>query len=314
MPLGPVMLDVAGLQLTEDDKQRLLHPHVGAVILFARNFESKVQVAGLIKEIKALRTPELLIAVDQEGGRVQRFKNEFTILPPAAEFGELWDKDKQTAPMRAFESAYTMASELIEVGVDFSFAPVLDVRTEQSQVIGDRSFHENPNVVSELAGAYMDGMHTAGMITVSKHFPGHGGVSEDSHLCRPTDSRELVQLEECDLIPFKDLLNEMQGVMSSHILFENIDEDISTFSSFWIQTILREKLGFTGIVFTDDLSMEGAKQGSIVECAQKALYVGCDMVLVCNNPQTADELLNDLEYEPNQTLSSRLNALRASRG
>lgn len=311
MPLGPVMLDVAGLELTSEDKQRLLHPHVGAVILFARNFSDKQQVSKLIQEIKQLRTPSLLIAVDQEGGRVQRFKKEFTILPPVSEFGQLWDKDKQTAPMRAFDSAYTMASQLIEVGVDFSFAPVLDVGIVKSDVIGDRSFHNNPQVVAELAGAYIDGMHAAGMIAVGKHFPGHGGVSEDSHLCQPTDCRELQQVEECDLLPYQGLINEMQGIMSAHILYDSIDKDIATFSSFWIQTILREKLGFDGIVFSDDLSMEGAKQGSVVECAQRALYAGCDMVLVCNKPEMADELLEGLEYEPNERLSVRLNGLKS---
>ena len=315
LPIGPVMLDVQGLNLTKDDKCRLISPLVGGVILFARNFENVNQVADLIKEIKSLRTPGLLIAVDQEGGRVQRFVDGFTRLPPAAEFGELWNKNKQTAPMHAFESAVTMASELLAVGVDFSFAPVFDVETQASDVIGNRCFHPDPKVATELIGAYIDGMHAAGMVAIGKHFPGHGGVSGDSHHCLPTDSRQIEQIRSCDLIPYVELINELQGVMTAHVLFEKCDSNIPTFSPYWIQQVLREELGFNGIVFSDDLTMAGAEQiteNDIVASGQRALDAGCDMLLVCNDSKKADTLLIGLDFSAHSSekLSMRLQALR----
>lgn len=323
MPLGPVMLDVEGLELTTEDKQRLLHPNVGAVILFARNYQSKSQVTELIATIKAVRSPALLVAVDQEGGRVQRFKDEFTILPPAQHFGDCWQEDKQTAPMRAFESAVTMATELIEVGVDFSFAPVFDVTSKESDVIGDRCFHSNPDVATELLAAYIDGMHSAGMVSVAKHFPGHGGVSGDSHHCLPSDARGEDEIANHDLLPYKALIDDIEGVMTAHVLFANCDESIPTYSSFWLQDVLRGKLGFEGVIFSDDLSMQGAidatvdvgnasENASIVDSAQRALNAGCDMVLVCNRPDLADQLLAGLAVTPNETLSGRLARLGAA--
>ena len=315
LPLGPVMLDVESLQLTDADKKRLLNPQVGAVILFARNFKNRQQVIELIKEIKSLRFPELLIAVDQEGGRVQRFKDEFTILPAANNFGELWNQDKQTAPMHAFESAYTMASELLAVGVDFSFAPVFDVATVESAVIGDRSFHANPKTATELLGAYIDGMHAAGMVAIGKHFPGHGGVSGDSHVCLPEDKRSYAELESCDLVPYIELKDELHGVMTAHVIYSECCPAIAGHSKYWLQDILKVKIGFQGIVFSDDLSMEGAIEVSegIVDSAEKALTAGCDMVIVCNSPERSDELLAGLNYQPNEALSYRLNQLRSSK-
>ena len=313
MPLGPVMLDVVGTALDDADIKRLLHPSVGAVILFARNYESVDQVSKLIKHIKSLRTPQLLIAVDQEGGRVQRFQEGFTRLPAPSHFGELWNKDKQTAPMEAYKSAMTMASELVAVGVDFSFAPVFDITTKESEVIGDRCFHPNPNAASELLGAYIDGMHSAGMVAVAKHFPGHGGVSGDSHHCLPQDARLLDELRHHDLIPYQNLVNDIEGVMTAHVLFEKCASDIPTYSSFWLQDVLRNEVGFDGVIFSDDLTMQGAidatEQPSIVESSQRAIYAGCDMVLVCNRPDLADELLDGLEFEPNEALSSKLSKL-----
>jgi len=256
------------------------HPSVGAVILFARNYQDKNQVADLIAQIKAIRTPSLLIAVDQEGGRVQRFQNDFTRLPAAQSFGDYWDEDRQAAPIKAYQSAFSMASELISVGVDFSFAPVFDVTSRESEVIGDRCFHSNPSVATELLGAYIDGMHAAGMVSIAKHFPGHGGVSGDSHHCLPQDERSFDEICGHD------------------------------------QKVLRERLGFSGVIFSDDLTMQGAidaneSAGSIVESAQRAIYAGCDMVLVCNKPDVADQLLEGLEFEPNETLSAKLlNRLR----
>jgi len=318
IPLGPVMLDIEGLSLSDGERKRLCHPSVGAVILFARNYQDTDQLKTLIAEIKSLRYPALLVAVDQEGGRVQRFQSEFTRLPAAAHFGELWDKDKHTAPMRAFESAYCMASELLDVGVDFSFAPVFDVNSVDNEVIGDRSFHSNPSAVIELSGAYIDGMHCAGMVAIAKHFPGHGGVGGDSHHCLPCDSRSIEEIKAHDLQPYCELLDEIQGVMSAHVLFDKCADDIPTYSAFWLQTILREELGFAGVVFSDDLAMQGAidanggQQGSIIESAQRAIYAGCDMVLVCNNPGMAEQLLAGLEFEPNHTLSGKLTRLAAT--
>lgn len=313
-PLGPVMLDVEGLVLTEADRQRLRHPLVGAVILFSRNYQDRDQLNALVQEIKAIRKPELLIAVDQEGGRVQRFREGFTRLPPAAHFGELWNEDKHTAPMRAFESAFTMASELVAVGVDFSFAPVFDLTSKHSEVIGDRCFHPQAAAAQELLGAYVDGMHSAGMVAIAKHFPGHGGVEGDSHHCLPCDQRSFAALEAHDLLPYANLCDEIQGVMSAHVLFDQCDADIPTFSSYWMQTVLRDQLGFKGVVFSDDLSMQGAQADadkSIVDQAQRALQAGCDMVLVCNRPDLADQLLAGLDAVPDEKLSMRLSALRA---
>ena len=311
------MLDVEGVLLTPEDRQRLLHPSVGAVLLFTRNYQDRSQLSTLISEIKALRSPALLVAVDQEGGRVQRFKPGFSILPPARHFGELWKQNKHTAPMRAFESAFTMASELIEVGIDFSFAPVFDLNSQPNDVIGDRCFDADRQVATELLGAYIDGMHTAGMVAIAKHFPGHGGVRGDSHHCLPTDGRQLSEIQAHDLEPYRQLVDEIQGVMTAHVLFEACDAEISTYSSFWLQDVLRDQLQFEGVVFSDDLAMQGAVDaqgpdgGSIVASAQKAIYAGCDMVLICNNPALADELLEGLEFEPNQTLSGKLAALTA---
>ena len=313
MPLGPVMLDVVGLTLDDADIKRLMHPNTGAVILFARNYQSVEQVVALVAEIKSLRTPSLLVAVDQEGGRVQRFKEGFSPLPAAAYFGELWQEDKQTAPMKAYESARIMATELVDVGVDFSFAPVFDVTTKESEVIGDRCFHPNPKAAAELLGAYIDGMHSVGMVAVAKHFPGHGGVSGDSHHCLPTDSRTIDEVRQHDLVPYKVLINEIEGVMSAHVLFDQCSDDIPTYSSYWLQTILRDELQFEGVVFSDDLTMQGAidatEKPSIIESAQRAIYAGCDMVLVCNQPALTDELLTGLEFEPNQVLSAKLSKL-----
>ena len=322
MPLGPVMLDVAGLALTQVDITRLCHPLVGAVILFARNYESREQVISLIQEIKSLRTPQLLVAVDQEGGRVQRFKSEFNLLPAAQSFGELWNQDKQTAPMRAYESASLMARELIEVGVDFSFAPVFDVTSKDSEVIGDRCFHPDPHAATELLAAYIDGMHSIGMVSIAKHFPGHGGVEGDSHHCLPQDSRTIDEIRQHDLIPYKALANDIDGVMTAHVAFPECDSEIPTYSKRWISEILREEIGFDGIVFSDDLSMQGAidavdegsakQQSGIVESAQRAIDAGCDMVLVCNRSDLADELLAGLNFKINEVLSARLTRMSAS--
>lgn len=317
-PLGPVMVDVAGLALTNDDRERLRHPLVGAVILFARNYQSRHQVIQLIAQIKALRSPSLLVAVDQEGGRVQRFQHEFTRLPAANTFGEHWDDEPERAKSMARQSANTMASELIEVGVDFSFAPVFDVTTKLSDVIGDRCFHTDPIAATALLNAYIAGMHEAGMVAIAKHFPGHGGVAGDSHHCLPQDARCLADVEQHDLKPYVALTNDIQGVMTAHVLFEECDSNIPTYSRFWLQEVLRKRLGFRGIVFSDDLSMQGAidaneDKASIISSAERAIEAGCDMVLVCNRPDLVDELLTGLSITINQELSNRLLNLKASK-
>jgi beta-N-acetylhexosaminidase len=318
IPLGPVMVDVEGLVLQSTEIERLRHPSVGAVILFARNYQNRDQLQKLVADIKSVRSPALLVAVDHEGGRVQRFVDEFTRLPAAREFGHLWDKDKHTAPMRAYESAYTMASELVEVGVDFSFAPVFDLTSKESVVIGDRCFHPDASAATELLGAYIDGIHAAGMVAIAKHFPGHGGVSDDSHHCLPSDQRSLEELHAHDLQPYVSLVDEIDGIMSAHVLFDRCDENIPTYSRFWLQTVLREEIGFKGVVFSDDLTMQGAldergAKRAIVENAQRAIDAGCDMVLVCNRPDVVDALLNGLPYKPNEALSGRLSSLSARR-
>ena len=310
------MLDVEGLRLTEADVRRLGHPLVGGVILFARNYESREQVGALIDDIKAIRSPALLVAVDQEGGRVQRFKNGFTELPAASTFGDAWEKDKQRAPIEAYQSARLMAAELISVGVDFSFAPVFDVNSVENDVIGDRCFHPDPNVATELLAAYIDGMHSQRMPIVAKHFPGHGGVGGDSHVCLPSDSRALESIRAHDMVPYRALMDDIDAVMTAHVLFERCDSSIPTYSEFWLQTVLREQMGFDGVVFSDDLAMQGAIDSSaddtIVVRAQTALKAGCDMLLLCNRPDLCDELLEGLAFMPSERLSARLRRLSVS--
>lgn len=287
--LGPVMLDVEALTVKPIERERLLNPATGGVILFRRNYESVEQLTALILEIRTIR-PELLIAVDHEGGRVQRFRDGFTRLPAASVYAFEGGDDL------AEGAGWLMAAELRSVGVDFSFAPVLDVESGISQVIGDRAFGTDPFTVTRLAGKFMAGMHGAGMAAVGKHFPGHGGVVEDSHKALPIDPRDLTTLEERDLIPFKTLISQgLEGIMPAHVIYSALDTQPAGFSSFWIQEVLRGRLGFDGAIFSDDLSMAGAAfAGSYADRAQRALDAGCDMVLVCNDPMAADEVLESL--------------------
>jgi beta-N-acetylhexosaminidase len=312
MGLGPVMLDVQGLVLTEEDKIRLRHPQVGGVILFARNYESVRQLTGLINSIQALRSPPLLIAVDHEGGRVQRFREGFTRIPAMREFGKIWDEHPKRARHLAQQAGYVLAAELRACGVDFSFTPVLDVDYGVSRVIGDRAFHADPEAISELAHSLLLGLKQAGMHTVGKHFPGHGFVEADSHLEIPVDERTYTDIELSDLIPFKRMVNYgLTAVMPAHVIYPRVDSKPAGFSSVWLKKILRGELGFEGCIFSDDLSMEGATvAGGIVERAQAALTAGCDMVLVCNKPDSADELLAGLKWEMPATSKARLAHMR----
>jgi len=296
MSMGPVMVDLRGLELQPDEREMLQHPAVGGVILFSRNYESIEQVSELSARIHAVREPPLMIAVDQEGGRVQRFRDGFFRLPPVGRFGELYRHDRKRALLLAREAGWLMASEVLSVQVDLSFAPVLDLDRGVSEVIGDRAFHREPEAVTELALAYQHGMHEAGMASVGKHFPGHGGVAADSHHSLPEDPRRYVDLELEDLVPFQRLAhNGLNGVMVAHVLYPLVDTQPAGFSRVWLQQVLRRTLGFQGAIFSDDLSMGGAEwAGDYPQRAGAALQAGCDMVLVCNQPERAAEVVESL--------------------
>ncbi len=296
MSHGPLMLDLSGTEITPEEKELLRHPATGGAILFARNFESPEQAARLVAEIHALRQPALLVAVDQEGGRVQRFQEGFTRLPPAAWFGCLYDHNHKSGRETAREAGWLMARELRAVGVDFSFAPVLDLDRGLSRVIGDRAFHARPDAVAELALAWMRGVHEAGMAAVGKHFPGHGGVEEDSHHTLPVDHRRAEAIMMDDIQPFVRLIEHgLEGVMPAHVIYEQVDSALAGYSTRWLKDILRGRLGFQGAIFSDDLSMTAADAaGSYGDRAKVALEAGCDMVLVCNNPAGAAQVLDEL--------------------
>jgi beta-N-acetylhexosaminidase len=295
--LGPLMIDIAGTELTLEDKRRLCHPWVGGVILFRRNFSSVAQLCALTREIHALRKPHLLIGVDHEGGRVQRFREGFTHIPPMRRLGEVYDTgDCERALRLAKEAGWLLASELRASGVDFSFAPVLDLDYGTSSVISDRAFHSDPQVVTELAKAFIAGLHQAGMAHVVKHFPGHGYVKADSHLELPEDDRSLAEIQAADWQPFKALIESgALAVMPAHIRFTQVDDEPVGFSKVWLQDLLRGALGFQGAIISDDMMMQGAVQRypDIRERVSKAIEAGCDLVLVCNNPQQVDVLLED---------------------
>ena len=305
--LGPVMLDIEGLTLAAHEHDKLKHPNTGAVILFARNYQDPQQISELIDSIRAARPGPLLIAVDQEGGRVQRFHNGFTCLPPAASYA--------LAPELAEPAGWLMAAELLAVGVDFSFAPVLDIDCGVSQIIGDRSFANESTLATQLSSSFRKGMKSAGMAATGKHFPGHGAVALDSHLTLPIDERDLDSLRKKDLIPFKQLINEgLEAIMPAHVLYTNIDPNPAGFSNFWIQTILREELKFNGVIFSDDLSMEGAAfAGDFSERARRAQLAGCDMLLVCNNPLAADLVLESLPVSNDPVRTQRLMRMQGHR-
>ncbi len=296
MTIGPLMLDLEGTELKEDECELLRHPVAGGVILFSRNYADPRQLTRLCKQIHEVREPHLLIAVDQEGGRVQRFREGFTRLPPAARFGMEYRKDATQGRHLCQAAAWLMATELRAAGVDFSFAPVLDLDIGLSEVIGDRSFDGRPGPASDLARAWMRGVHEAGMAVVGKHFPGHGRVQADSHLELPQDARRIADLRMEDLVPFERMINAgMEAVMPAHVLYSAIDPHPAGFSRFWLQGILRGELGFQGVIFSDDLSMRAAELGdSYAQRAHAAIAAGCDMVLACNNRAGAVEVLDAL--------------------
>ena len=293
MPLGSVMLDIAGLALNAEDREVLRHPAVGGVILFARNFESPAQLLELTSAIHALREPHLLIGVDQEGGRVQRFRDGFTRLPPAGRFAGLYRRNPQQARFTCQSVAWLLAAELRSVGVDFSFAPVLDLDRGMNAVVGDRALGTQAHEVSDLGLAWLEGVRQAGMPAVGKHFPGHGGVTADSHLELPVDPRTYADLELEDLVPFERLIaHALEAIMPAHVCYPQIDDQPAGFSAVWLRDILRGRLEFQGVIFSDDLNMAAAAAGGgHVERARAASSAGCDMILVCNNRPAALEVL-----------------------
>ena len=310
LPLGPLMLDVAGPRLSVEERELLLHPLVGGIILFKRNFESLAVLQELTFEIHALRNPPLLIAIDHEGGRVQRFRHGFTVLPPMGAIGALWDGDPARALETASAAGYVLAAELRACGVDLSFTPVLDLDYGTSAIIGNRAFHRDPAVVTALAGALNAGLRRAGMANVGKHFPGHGFVVADSHLAIPVDERPVPALY-ADFSPYRDHRKmDLAAVMPAHVIYEHLDPNPAGFSSYWLRYVLRGELGFDGVIFSDDLSMEGASfAGGFVERANAALDAGCDMVLVCNNPDAARLLLREWQPDVDPASARRLQAL-----
>ena len=304
---GAIMADVAADVLSADDRTRLLDPAIGGVILFRRNFKNVQQLKQLIADIKSLRSPELIVAVDHEGGRVQRFIDGFTRLPAMRVFGEIWDTQGAAAAKQlAEQTGWVLATELAACGVDLSFTPVLDLDWGNCAVIGNRSFHTDAKVVSALALALQKGLNRGGMKSCGKHFPGHGFVAGDSHHVLPEDTRSLAQLA-ADLQPFRDLAAAgMAAVMPAHVVYPAVDAQPAGFSAYWLQTVLRGDCAFDGVIFSDDLTMEGAcSAGGIRERARLAFAAGCDIVLVCNRPDWVDELRQDFHAPNNPHLAAR---------
>jgi beta-N-acetylhexosaminidase len=304
--LGPVVVDVQGTRLTEAEREMLEHPLVGMVILFGRNFESAEQLRALTAEIHAVRTPRLLIAVDHEGGRVQRFRSGFTRLPAMRALGELWDRDVLAACRAALGTGLVLAAELRACGVDLSFAPVLDLDWGRSGVIGDRAFHADERVVSLLALQLVHGMAIGGMANCGKHFPGHGWAEADSHTHLPIDERPLETILARDAAPYRWMGAALAGVMPAHVVYPAVDAEPAGFSRVWIE-LLRRELGFTGAVFSDDLLMEGAAvKGGMVDRAEAAFEAGCDLVLVCNDPVAAARVLDGVRWQRSPAFDQRI--------
>ena len=296
MSYGRLMLDIAGPQLSPQEIPLLQNPQVGGLILFARNIESPQQVAALLAEVRAVNE-QLLIAVDQEGGRVQRLRDGFTRLPPMQLLGDLLGNDQIDALAFARDVGWLLASEVLACGFDISFAPVLDVDRDTSSIIGDRAFSDDPQLVADFGSAFIAGMHEAGMAVTGKHFPGHGGVVADSHLEAPVDYRSWQTVQDHDLKPFTALAEDLDGVMPAHMTFPEVDADSVGFSQFWLQQVLRQQLGFNGVIFSDDLSMKGADiVGGYPEKAKRALDAGCDMILVCNWPEGALDVVDFMQH------------------
>jgi beta-N-acetylhexosaminidase len=310
-----VVVDVLGTVLTDEDRERIRHPAAGAVILFARNYENPDQLKLLTEDIERQREPALPVCVDHEGGRVQRFREGFTAIPPMRTLGKLWDRDRDAAREAATSIGYIVAAELGAHGVDFSFAPVLDLDYGGSSVIGDRALHFDPTAVGALGACLVRGFAQGGVAAVAKHFPGHGYAEADSHVAVPRDERSFKEIARKDIVPYKAVIEAgVAAVMPAHVIYPQVDAEPAGYSKHWLQEVLRGKLGFEGLVFSDDLSMEGAAvAGGPPERARAAIGAGCDMVLLCNNPKGLDELLESLKEVP-LTKPERLERMRRQGG
>lgn len=313
MSLGSIMVDIEGTVLQPHEAERLLDPLVAGVILFSRNFESVEQLRALTQTIHDLRHPRLLIGVDHEGGRVQRFRDGFTAIPPMRVLGQLYQQDQKHAFQVAEKIGWLLAAELLSVGVDFSFTPVVDLDYGGSKVIGDRAFHADPIAVGNLAFHLMHGMRKAGMASVAKHFPGHGYIEADTHVEVARDDRSYTEIERHDLQPFLRLIeNGLDAVMPAHVIYSQVDPLPAGFSQYWLQNILRQQCHFEGAIISDDMSMQAAQAyGSAPERVLKALQAGCDLVLVCNDPLAADEVLSRIHWHSNTLAHARLIRLHA---
>ncbi len=296
MPLGPLMIDLEGQVLTQEERDLLRHPLVGGVILFSRNYDNPTQLINLTSEIHQLRQPTLLIAVDHEGGRVQRFRKQFTPLPASTRLGELYQQNQAQALLSAELVGWLLAAELRAVGIDINFAPVLDLKRGISTVVDDRALHSNPEVVTKLAQRLISGMRKAGIAAVGKHFPGHGSVAADSHYAIPEDNRSLVDIQFADLIPFEQLIHlGLTAIMPAHVIYSQVDPLPAGFSPFWLQQILRTELKFQGALLSDDITMAGAHViGDVVARTKQALHAGCDMILVCNDRAAVIKIIDEL--------------------
>mgnify|MGYP001039934194 FL=1 len=306
--MGPVMIDVQGTSLSQEDKEILKHPLVGGLILFTRNFESVEQISNLTKQIRKSSHNEILIAVDHEGGRVQRFRDGFSIIPAMGDLLSLAGNNLERAKSLATQAGTLMALEVQAVGIDISFAPVLDVNGI-SEVIGLRAFDSDPSIITPLASAFIDGMNVVGMQATGKHFPGHGSVKADSHIALPIDPRSMEAVQALDIKPFVDLINaeKLGAMMPAHIVFSSIDSQSVGFSPFWLQQILREQLGFNGVIFSDDLSMHGAScVGGFIERAEAAQQAGCDKLVDCNDRNAQIEVLDKANISLNDQSQRRL--------
>jgi len=311
MTIGSLMLDIAGTELSAEDVELLQHPLTGGVILFTRNFINQQQIQNLCASIRKAAMNDILIAVDQEGGRVQRFKGDFTTIPAMGKFKDLALSESEILKKLSI-TGWLMAAELIASGLDISFAPILDLDSGISTVIGDRGFSKHPEQIIEYSSAYMEGMTRAGMSATGKHFPGHGSTKADSHFELPIDHRNLEQIRDLDLSVFAALSDRgLKAIMPAHVIYPEVDSLPACFSSYWLKTILRDELNFKGTIFSDDLSMEGAKVlGDIATRAKEALSAGCHMVLCCNDRQATIELLDNLPHKKNSEIIDRINSMR----
>ena len=310
-----LMIDVEGLGLINSDIERIKHPLVGGIILFSRNYKNRPQLIKLIISIRKIKQ-NLLIAVDHEGGRVQRFKDEFTKIPKMSLFGKIYQKDRNRANKIAKLSGWVIAKELAAIDIDFSFTPVLDIDYGASSIIGDRAFHQDIDTVSELASSLVEGLNFGGMQSVGKHFPGHGFIKSDTHLETAIDNRPLETIQKNDMLTFDKLIQKgVKGIMPSHVIYSSCDQSPAGLSSFWLQNQLRDKLGFEGAIFSDDMSMQAAQdsENNITLRVKRSLIAGCDMVLVCNSPIEIDKLIGELQWKPDVKSLERLQLMKLNR-